>query len=119
MKQGTQSFASYLAEFERTLLDADGGDWPEHVKKAFLDNGISNDLHKAMVASSLPDTYQEYCSVLQTVSYNLEALRTRERRDASRAFPTARTAPPRPVAELSEGRMDWEPTPTAQVAATQ
>jgi hypothetical protein len=26
MKQGTLSFALYVAEFERTLLDADGGD---------------------------------------------------------------------------------------------
>jgi hypothetical protein len=57
IKQGNKLFATYLADFKRTLLDAKGGGWPKDVKKVFLDNGISNELHKVVVPMTMPLTY--------------------------------------------------------------
>jgi len=114
LKQGAKSFANHLADFDRTLLDAGGGDWPEHVKKAFLSNSLSSELHKALVATPTPDTYREYCSLLQTVSHNLEAIRNRETQGSR----LPRTIAPTKNVE-SEERMDWEPTRTTGIAAAQ
>jgi hypothetical protein len=119
MRQETRSFSTYLAEFERTLLDAEGGNWPEHVKKAFLSNGISWELHKAIVAAPVPDSYREYCSVLQSVSHNLEALRSRDTRTPP-VYATVRTNALAADTEANTGEgMEWEPTQAIPVAAVQ
>ena len=91
LKQGAKSFANHLADFDCTLLDAGGGEWPEHVKKAFLSNSLSSELHKALVATPTPNTYREYCSLLHTVSHNLEAIRNRETQGSRLLRTTAQT----------------------------
>ena len=48
---------SYLTEFERILLNTDKGQWLEYIKKAFLNNKISNDLYKTIVALLLLKLY--------------------------------------------------------------
>ena len=74
MRQGSKSFSAFLAEFDRTLLDAGGISWEDQAKKTFLSNGLSYELQNAIVASPIPKTYKEYCTLLHTVSTNLEAL---------------------------------------------
>jgi hypothetical protein len=64
LKQGTKSFATFIAEFERTILEAGGGDWADTAKRNFLSNGISDELRQAIIAVPMPETYQEYCSLL-------------------------------------------------------
>ena len=64
----------YLAEFKQMLLNIDRGDWPEYIKKAFLNNKILNNLYKTIINLLLSELYQEYCLVLQTISYNLKVL---------------------------------------------
>jgi hypothetical protein len=53
------------------ILDAKGGE-------AFLSNNLLSKLHKALVATPTPNAYQEYCFLLQTVSYNLQAIKSCE-----------------------------------------
>ena len=47
----------YLAEFKQMLFNTDRGDWPEYIKKAFLDNKILNNLYKTIIALLLSELY--------------------------------------------------------------
>jgi hypothetical protein len=64
LKQGGRSFNNFLAEFDRTLLDAGGLNWNDQVKKTFLGNCLSTELHTAIVATPVPATYRAYCELL-------------------------------------------------------
>jgi hypothetical protein len=83
MKQGGRTFGAFLAEFDRTPLDAGGLDWADQVKKTFLVNSLSYQLQNALVATPIPTTYRDYCTLLHTVSYNLEGLQRRKGREKS------------------------------------
>jgi hypothetical protein len=110
LQQGTSSFAKYLARFERTLLQAGGISWDDAVKKAFLSRGLSVDIQRTLLAVPIPVSYTDYCSQLHMVSQNLEAMRTRERRE------WGPVSPPRPKTQATDG-MEWEPTKTTQLAS--
>ena len=45
------------------------------MKKAFLSNSLLSKLYKALVATLTLNTYYKYYSLLQTISYNLKAIR--------------------------------------------
>ena len=116
MRQGSKPFGSFLAEFDRTLMDAGGLGWMDQVKKTFLSNCLSAELQAAIVATPTPLLYREYCSMLQTVSTNLEAVKKRKQREGSRrtiAYPTATE-----IVAASD-TMDWEPARTTLVASAQ
>jgi len=78
LKQGGRPFGTFLAEFNRTLLEAKGLNWDNSVKKTFLSNCLSYELRNALVATTIPSSYREYCTLLHTVSTNLEGLRQRK-----------------------------------------
>ena len=105
LRQGTKAFNSFLAEFERILLDAGGIDWTDQVKKTFLNNSLSTELQTAIIATPIPASYREYCTLLQMVSHNLDSIQNRKQ---------LRTGRPRPADNANA--MDWEPTPV--IAAT-
>ena len=44
MRQGSKTFSTFLAEFDRTLLDVGGIGWANQVKKTFLSNCLSYEL---------------------------------------------------------------------------
>ena len=71
LKQEGKPFSTFLAEFDRTLLEAGGLSWADPVKKTFLSNSLSYELRNALVATPTPPTYREYCTLLHTVSTNL------------------------------------------------
>jgi hypothetical protein len=110
LKQGLRSFASYLAEFEKTVLDAGGAMWDDTVKRTFLANGLSDELHQAIVATPLPTTYNDYCLLLHSVSQNLEALQNRQKRTKGyRTRESSQGLQGNYQTQSQEG-MDWEPT---------
>jgi zinc knuckle protein/retrotransposon gag protein len=111
LRQDKRSFGKYLATFERTLLEAGGLTWDDVVKKSMLAKGLSADIQKALVATPVPASYDAYCSLLHTVSHNLESLRTKERTEWS-------TRGSKKQAPAEDSTMDWEPTATVQVAST-
>lgn len=75
------SFAMFLPDFQRTMLEAGGLHWDDQVKKIFLNMAIAMELEEALVGTRTPATYTEYCKLLHTVSNNLEWLRARKRRE--------------------------------------
>lgn len=104
MRQGNKSFAAFLAEFDRTILEAGGLAWADQVKKTFLNNCLSPELKTALVPVIAPTAYREYCSLLHTVSNNLEALKRDDRHRTTPQFTTPETV-------LAPDVMDWAPTP--------
>jgi hypothetical protein len=112
IRQGSKSFSAFLAEFDRTLLDAGGISWADQVKKTFLSNCLSYDLQNAIVATPIPSTYREYCTLLHTVSTNLEALQRRKGKDKGTATGPSYTAD----TPQSGDSMDWEPSATVTAA---
>lgn len=111
LRQGMTPFTTFLAEFDRTILEAGGLHWDEQVKKTFLSNGISENLQEALIATPIPPTYDGYCQLLQTVNNNLEALRSKRRKDTSRTIAST------PQAKQIGEAMDWEPTPAIAAAS--
>lgn len=108
IRQGTKPFKSFLAEFERTMLDAGGLDWSDQVKKTFLSNSISIEIQKALVATPTPARYIEYCALLHTTSSNLEALR-------GHAYKPRASDP---IVDVASEAMDWEVSPILAATAT-
>ena len=108
MRQGSKKFNAFLAEFDRTLMDAGGIGWADQVKKTFLSNCLSYDLQNAIVASPIPKTYKEYCTLLHTVSTNLENLQRKKNRDSQPTNGASHEAEVAPATDV----MDWEPSTT-------
>jgi hypothetical protein len=102
MRQGGKPFTTFLAEFDRTILDAGGIAWTDQVKKTFLSNCLAPELKTALVATPAPKSYEAYCSLLQTVSCNLEALQKDKRHRATTAHTVTEETP-------THDTMDWEP----------
>jgi hypothetical protein len=113
MRQGSKPFSTFLAEFDRTILDAGGLDWSDQVKKTFLSNGLSAELQTALVATPTPELYRDYCTLLHTVSANLEAVRKRRQRDGGYTLSKASTV----ETLVAEDTMEWESTPAVTAAA--
>ena len=111
LRQGSKPFSTFLAEFDRTILDAGGLYWDEQVKKTFLSNGISTELQEALIATPIPGTYAGYCELLHSVSNNIENIKSRKKKDLSRT-----TYNP-PAQEKKDEGMDWEPTPAINAAS--
>lgn len=109
LRQEGKPFNSFIAEFDRTLLEAGGLEWTDSVKKTFLTNCLSYELRNALVATPTPATYREYCTLLHTVSTNLEGLK---RRRGEKYTPNPSYSRP----ARTEDTMDW--TPTVQAAPT-
>jgi hypothetical protein len=112
LQQGTSSFAKYLARFERTLLEAGGLNWDDTVKKAFLSRGLTTEVQRTLLAVPTPASYADYCSQLHMVSRNLEAIRSKEKKEERPVFQSRQVAP-------TVDNMEWEPTKATQVASVQ
>jgi hypothetical protein len=82
------------------------------VKKSMLAKGLSSETQKALVATPIPASYEAYCSLLHTVSHNLESLHTKEKT----GWPLHMSKKQAPTEDLPT-TMDWEPT-NAQAAST-
>jgi len=104
MRQGNKPFAAFLAEFDRTILEAGGIAWADQVKKTFLNNCLSKELKTALVPVVAPLAYRDYCSLLHTVSNKLEALQKEDKHRTTPQFTAPETVPAPDV-------MDWAPTP--------
>ncbi len=67
-------FARHLTTFKQTLLKAEGLKWDDAVKKTFLSNSLDITLTRALVVISIPVLYDEYITLLQRVSHNLNSI---------------------------------------------
>ena len=76
MRQGTRTFGTFLAEFDRTLADVKGTGWVDQVKCTFLRNGLHTELLQVLVATPMLNDYRNFCKILHNMSNNLDALKT-------------------------------------------
>jgi len=74
LKQKEKSFMRHLIIFKWTLLKAEGLKWDDTVKKTFLSNSLNVMLTQALVATSIPVSYNKYITLLQQVSHNLKLI---------------------------------------------
>jgi len=74
LKQKEKSFARHLTTFEQTLLKVRGLKWNDAVKKTFLSNSLDVMLTQALIATSISASYNEYITLLQWVSHNLDSI---------------------------------------------
>ena len=80
LKQGQRPFIEYFTEFRQLVLEAGGMEWPDAIKKSYLEAGLSYELQRNMVSiTNAHHTFDEYCSELKRVSDQLEALNARFR----------------------------------------
>jgi len=74
LKQKEKSFIKHLITFKQTLLKAKDLKWDDAVKKTFLSNSLDATLMQALVVTSISVSYDEYITLLQWVSYNLNSI---------------------------------------------
>ncbi len=74
LKQMRKPFARHLTTFEWTLLKAKGLKWDDAVKKTFLSNSLDTTLTWALIVISISVLYDEYITLLQRVSHNLNSI---------------------------------------------
>jgi hypothetical protein len=79
-----------------------------------LNNSLLSELYKVLVATLTSNTYQEYCFLLYTVNYNLEAIKNCKLQGSRLLYTIIQTKD----IENKE-RIDWEPTCTTGIAAAQ
>ncbi len=111
MRQGNQSFGTFLSDFNQNLLDAGGYYWDDSVKRMLLSGAVNLDLRKAMAIVPQPERYSDLCTQYQKVWDELSVIKTLYRptsTNAGQQWASRRSSPP-PLPE----RMDWQPTTSA------
>jgi len=112
LKQKEKPFTRHLTIFEQTLLKARGLKWDDAVKKTFLSNSLDVMLTWALVATPIPALYDEYITLLQQVSHNLDSIQkavTQERHTTTAII----------TQQSHTDNMNWEPIRHIIVAATE
>ncbi len=74
LKQKEKSFTRHLIIFKQMLLKAKGLKWDDAVKKTFLNNSLDVTLMWALIVISISVLYDEYITLLQWFSYNLNSI---------------------------------------------
>jgi hypothetical protein len=120
LKQTHQSFMEYFTEYRKLALEAGGSNWPDEIKKSYLEAGLSIELQRCMIGKNTGNlSFEEYCSELKQASDQLEAFNLRNKN----TWHNKATWQPRTVLQKgnlrtplrdSTDRMDWEPTRTIQ-----
>ena len=72
LQQKNRSFAVYYAEFECSLIAADGVTWPDQVKRLFLESGFLKELRVALILVEKPEKFEDYVTVIRRVVMDLE-----------------------------------------------
>ena len=80
MRQENKSFTEYFVEFRKLLLEAGGDQWPDEVKKRYLEAGLNKELQRNMIGRTRPgQPFESYYEELKLVSDQVEAFRLRNR----------------------------------------
>ncbi len=74
LKQKEKPFTKHLTTFKQMLLKAEDLKWDNAVKKTFLSNSLDVTLMWALIVISISVLYDEYITLLQWVSHNLNSI---------------------------------------------
>jgi len=111
LKQTNRSFTEYFTEFRKLILEAGGSNWPDEIKKSYLEAGLSLELQQCMIGKRTGnESFEDYCNELKQASDQLEAFNLRNKnRNAWQNNPK-----PNALRGAIEEVMDWEPTTRSQ-----
>lgn len=128
LKQNNKPFTTFLTEFNRLLMEADGHDWPESTKRSYLDNALNREMNTRLETVEKKDGFEDYCRQLQLIADRMEKNQLRYPRNnnsqrGTRPHPLtshnnrAVTAPSAHAVNTAHASsppqdMDWEPTTT-------
>jgi hypothetical protein len=105
MSQGKEAFTTFLPKFERTLAEAGGNQWNDHVKINTLKRMLNQELRTSLVfIPEHPSEYHTFIRTLQTLASRLATLDPRK--PTVLAGPRPITPKPAPTAD----EMDWQPS---------
>ena len=112
MRQGRATVIDYLADVDRTILEANALSYADSSKISCARRGLNQELKDVLVAVREPTTYPEWCRdiihIAQKASTN-KAQKSSGRYGPATDFSSRRPQPPPEVPE-STTPMDWEPT---------
>ncbi len=112
LKQKEKSFVRHLTIFEQTLLKAKDLKWDDTVKKTFLSNSLDVMLTQALIATSISVLYNEYITLLQQISHNLNSIQ----KAVTQELHTTTTII---MQQSHTDNMNWEPTEHIIVVTTE
>jgi hypothetical protein len=105
MSQGKEAFTTFLPKFERTLAEAGGNQWNDHVKINTLKRMLNQELRTSLVfIPEHPSEYHTFIRILQTLASRLATLDPRK----PTMFAGPRLTAPKPAPAADE--MDWQPS---------
>lgn len=58
LKQNNEPFTTFLTEFSRLLMEADGHDWPESTKRSYLDNALNRKMNTRLETVEKKDGFE-------------------------------------------------------------
>ncbi len=111
LKQKEKPFARHLTTFEQMLLKVEGLKWDDAVKKTFLSNSLNVTLMQALIVFSISVLYDEYITLLQQVSYNLNSIQKAVTQECCMTTIII-------TQQFHLNNMNWEPTEHIIVTAT-
>jgi hypothetical protein len=119
IRQANRPFSTFLAEFNRLLMEAGGHEWSDDVKKSYIDRALNREMKDRLVTVEKKDDFEGYCQQLQRYADRMEE-NQQTRVPRSPFYRTPRqdttkvpspmpvpTAPPAPAGDP----MDWQPSP--------
>ena len=95
MRQGKQGLREFLADFDRTLLEARGASWDDDVKIDYLRRALSQDLIETLVTVDEPTEYAAFCSKIKWLEQKKDSAQAR-REQQQQSAPTTRPLPYKP-----------------------
>jgi hypothetical protein len=113
-KQRSCPLSEFLNEFNRLILEAEGWNWDEVVKKGYLKAAISLKLLQATVGLREEESYEGYCSQLRMVDDQLAEVQDMTNRRTTRQGERAASV----QAEVPSEAMDWEPSVSTAATRT-
>ncbi len=75
LKQGTRSFRTYLSDWETTAVSAGTIGWEDSAKILMIENGLSSDLHHALLPIERPADLASYIRLVHGTADRMEAHR--------------------------------------------
>lgn len=112
LKQTNRPFMEYFTEYRKLVLEAGGSNWPDEIKKSYLEAGLSLELQRCMIGKSTScESFEDYCNELKQASDQLEAFNLRNK---GRNIWQNNTKPFKAPQGAKEDAMDWEPTTRSQ-----
>ena len=100
MKQGARAFVNFIPEFEQCLVDADGSEWPEYVKKDRLCEAVSSKILEAIVGRTWPVSYDETVNLFRKIAEDQYFLSQRNTGTLHSAGQPGATAAPEPAVDV-------------------